>query len=188
VGRDEQILDAAAELFHERGFHGASVDELGRRAGLSGPALYRHFAGKDAVLAALFNQALDELLTAAAASGSDRGAPNAALERLVRHHVAFTLAHRHLVNVYQREARSLVDPWREPFRHRTDDYGRHWENLLHRCYPDADPSRIVVAAQAALGMIYSITLWPRRALVVDGVEDDVVALVVASLTVLDQSG
>src|SRR5680860_829910 len=51
ASRREQILSTAAELFAARGFHGVSVDELGAACGISGPALYRHFAAKDAMLA-----------------------------------------------------------------------------------------------------------------------------------------
>ena len=49
--RRDQIVATAATLFAERGYHGVSVGELGAACGISGPALYRHFASKDAVLA-----------------------------------------------------------------------------------------------------------------------------------------
>lgn len=186
MGRDRQILDTAAELFHERGFHGVSVDELGSRAGLSGPALYRHFAGKNEILAALFNQAMDELLTAASAAGTPQaeGDPRAALELLIRHHVAFTLGHRHLVNVYQREVRSLAEPHRATFVRRRREYTEGWEQLLTRCYPAASAADISVATQACLGLIFSITFWPASALRADGLEDLVVRLAHASLSAL----
>lgn len=51
--RREQILKEAARLFAERGFHGVGVDEIGAAVGISGPGLYRHFPGKDAMLAEL---------------------------------------------------------------------------------------------------------------------------------------
>src|ERR1700750_3294603 len=80
VDRDRQILDAAAALFYEKGFHGVGVDQIGERVGISGPALYRHFSGKDEILATLLNETLDELITAAAAVYDD---PQQDLERLV---------------------------------------------------------------------------------------------------------
>ena len=49
--RREQILATAAELFAARGFHGVSVAELGAACGISGPALYKHFSSKQAMLA-----------------------------------------------------------------------------------------------------------------------------------------
>lgn len=187
MGRERQILETAAELFHERGFHGVSVDELGSRAGLSGPALYRHFAGKNEILAALFNQAMDELLTAAAAvpDASTEDDPRADLERLIRHHVAFTLGHRHLVNVYQREARSLGEPHRATFAQRRLDYTQRWERLVARCYPAASTPEVSVATQSCLGLIFSITFWPASALRAPGLEDLVVRLAHSTLTALE---
>ena len=51
--RRQQILKEAARLFAERGFHGVGVDEIGAAVGISGPGLYRHFPGKDAMLRSL---------------------------------------------------------------------------------------------------------------------------------------
>ncbi|MET9845261.1 TetR/AcrR family transcriptional regulator [Streptomyces ossamyceticus] len=63
--RREQILKEAARLFAERGFHGVGVDEIGAAVGISGPGLYRHFAGKDAMLAELLVGISGRLLTGA---------------------------------------------------------------------------------------------------------------------------
>ncbi len=53
------LLDAAAEVFAERGFRDASVDEVARRAGFSKGALYWHFAGKDELFMALLEERVD---------------------------------------------------------------------------------------------------------------------------------
>jgi AcrR family transcriptional regulator len=159
VDRDRQILDAAAALFYEKGFHGVGVDEIGERVGISGPALYRHFSGKDEILATLFNEAMDELISATAAVFDD---PQRDLERLIRHHVEFSISHRHLVNVYQREDRSLVQPWRRHFERRMRQYASRWEATLKRCFPDASPAHIAAATQAAIGLIHSVAYWPAK--------------------------
>jgi AcrR family transcriptional regulator len=160
VARDRQILEAAAALFYEKGFHGVGVDEIGERVGISGPALYRHFAGKDQILATLFSETMEELISATAVVYTD---PVRDLERLVRHHVEFALNHRHLINVYQREAKSLVDPWRKHFQRRERKYASRWEEALGRCFADAPQEQIAAAAQAAIGMIHSVADWPRDA-------------------------
>ena len=49
--RHAAILHEAAALFAERGFSGVSLEDIGGAVGVSGPALYRHFASKDAMLA-----------------------------------------------------------------------------------------------------------------------------------------
>src|SRR5690625_3381389 len=48
--RRADILVAAAELFAEHGYRGVTIDDLGRAVGTTGPALYRHFPGKEALL------------------------------------------------------------------------------------------------------------------------------------------
>jgi AcrR family transcriptional regulator len=53
------LLDAAAEVFAERGFRDASVDEVAQRAGFSKGALYWHFAGKDELFLALLEERVD---------------------------------------------------------------------------------------------------------------------------------
>jgi AcrR family transcriptional regulator len=154
-------LDAAAALFYEKGFHGVGVDEIGQSVGISGPGLYRHFKGKDEILAALFNEAVEELI---AGTASVYAEPHRDLERLIHHHVDFAISHRHLVNVYEHEERSLVEPWKSHFQRRERHYAARWEEALARCFASsASPEDLAGAAQAAIGMIHSVAHWPRRA-------------------------
>jgi AcrR family transcriptional regulator len=179
--RDRQILDAAAALFYEKGFHGVGVDEIGERVGISGPALYRHFASKDEILATLFNEAMDELISATAAVYDE---PERDLERLIRHHVAFSINNRHLVNVYQREDRSLVEPWRRHFDRRARQYASRWEATLARCFPDASTQHISAGTQAALGLIHSVAYWPTKLVRADDMPDFLCRLVTEGLSTL----
>lgn len=160
VTRERQILDAAAALFYEKGFHGVGVDEIGKKVGISGPALYRHFKSKDEILSALFNEAVEELISATAVVYAD---PERDLERLVHHHIRFAIDHRHLVNVYEHEERSLVEPWKGHFKRRERHYAARWEETLARCFPAADPQDVAGSAQAVIGMIHSVAHWPREA-------------------------
>lgn len=52
-GRKGEILDAALQVFGERGYDGGSMREIASRVGVSEPALYRHFDGKEAIFLAL---------------------------------------------------------------------------------------------------------------------------------------
>jgi AcrR family transcriptional regulator len=60
--RREVIERAAAEVFAERGYHGASIDEICRRSGVTPPVLYDHFASKLALHRRLLERTRDELL------------------------------------------------------------------------------------------------------------------------------
>src|ERR1700761_3494611 len=60
--RKAQILREAAQLFARHGFHGVSIVELGAAVGISGPALYRHFPSKEALLARMLIGVSERLL------------------------------------------------------------------------------------------------------------------------------
>ena len=53
MGRGNQILEAAEELFYERGFDGVGVDAIAEKAGITGGGIYRHFSGKGEILASI---------------------------------------------------------------------------------------------------------------------------------------
>ncbi len=61
--RREVIATAATEVFAERGYHGASIDEIARRSGVSAPVVYDHFASKGDLHRTLLERTRDELLT-----------------------------------------------------------------------------------------------------------------------------
>lgn len=70
--RKAQLADAAAELFGQRGYHAVSVSDIALAAGVTGPAVYRHFSSKQDVLAHVLITGLDvfgEVSSKALASG-----------------------------------------------------------------------------------------------------------------------
>jgi AcrR family transcriptional regulator len=182
MSRDRQILDAAAELFYERGFHKVGVDDIGERVGVTGPAIYRHFSGKDHLLATLYHEALDELFLHIGGRQED---PHEELEALIRAHAEFALAHRELLGTYTREDKSLADPWRKEVARRTNMHMKHWIGVLERCYPARGTEEITSAAYAAVGLLHSIAHWPRAALQTTDLASLLVELVSEGLASLD---
>ena len=80
TSRREQILEITADLFARRGFHGVSVADLGAACGISGPALYKHFASKDALLAEMLVSISERLLAVATDRVARAEGADAALE------------------------------------------------------------------------------------------------------------
>ena len=58
----DQVLRQAARLFAERGYRGTAVEDIGAACGISGPAVYKHFANKQAILARLLIEISEQLL------------------------------------------------------------------------------------------------------------------------------
>ena len=57
IGARERLLNTAAELFYERGFHAVGIDLVIERAGVAKTTLYRHFPSKDELIVAYLDDA-----------------------------------------------------------------------------------------------------------------------------------
>ncbi len=155
ASRREQILATAAELFAERGFHGVSVADLGASCGISGPALYKHFASKDAVLAEMLVSISEQLLTVGRERVGEAQDPEDAVRALVDWHVDFALRHRPLIVVQDRDWSSLPDTARERVRALQLDYVDLWAAQLRRHDGGLSLDAARARAHAAFGLINS---------------------------------
>lgn len=151
--RREQLLEAAAHLFADRGFHGVGIDDIGAAAGISGPGVYRHFSSKAALLEALCDRAMTRMLEGARGIPAAHEDPHAALEALVDLHVAFAVEERALIGVWVREARALSDDVRRSLRRRMKDYEQPWHVVLGQLRDDLDPDEVAVVAGSTLAML-----------------------------------
>jgi AcrR family transcriptional regulator len=88
------LIDGATELIAERGVRGFSLAELSRRAGVTVAAPYRHFAGREDLLAAVAVRALREFRTALAEQVSEADPPATRLAAMTRAYVRFAAEHR----------------------------------------------------------------------------------------------
>jgi len=176
--RQTMILKAAEDLFYERGYAAVGVDEIGQRAGVTGPAIYRHFRGKDEILSTLFNDAIDRLMEATAGSEDD---PRKQLETLARGHAEFVLSERKLAGVKIREERSLAEPFRRGLHRRERRYIERWVDCVGRCYPERDRAELITATHVALGALNSVATWSAEAVKGEDTADIVVASVLGGL-------
>jgi AcrR family transcriptional regulator len=153
--RREQILDTAAELFAARGFHGVSVADLGTACGISGPALYKHFASKDAVLAEMLIAISEQLLSQGRERVAAAADPRAAIAALVDWQVDFALHHQALIVVQDRDWSSLPDAARERVRLLQREYVDLWAAQLRSFDGRLGLDAARASAHAAFGLINS---------------------------------
>jgi hypothetical protein len=92
------------------------------------------------------------------------------------------VSQRQLVNVYQREDRSLTGPWKRHFNHRRKQYVSRWEAIVAHSVPGAAPDRVAALTQATLGMIFSIADWPPQAAAVPGLAELIVGFTTQGLS------
>jgi AcrR family transcriptional regulator len=155
ASRREQILSTAAALFAERGFHGVSVADLGAACGVSGPALYRHFASKDAMLAEMLVGISERLLVEGRRRRSGTTTAHDALTALVRWHIEFALEHADLIVVQDRDWAALPAQAREQVRALQRGYVEIWVDVLVQVRPGWDRRTARAAAHATFGLLNS---------------------------------
>ena len=156
--RRERILASATSLFEENGFHGAGIDDIAAAAGVTGPAIYRHFKNKDAVLVALFDRLAERLaaiLDTVAAEGDGVEHRRQGLETLVRLHVRLAFEERALIVIYISEERNLPDAQRRRVRRFQRAYVEAWADLLRPLRPDLSDDERRTAVHAAIGLLNS---------------------------------
>ena len=153
--RRAAILSSAATLFAERGYAGVTIEDLGAAVGVSGPAVYRHFPGKAAVLAAILEGASRSLLEGA--EGVLRDAPDAAaaLRARIRFHVDVALGEADVIVVQDRELEQLDGGARHEVRSLQRRYVEHWVDTLSRLRPDRAETELRFRAHAAFGLLNS---------------------------------
>jgi len=152
TSRRDQILTSAAELFARRGFHGVSITELGAACGVSGPALYKHFVSKEAILSEMLVGISERLLSEGRARA---GAAEDPLAALIGWHVEFALEHPALIVVQDRDFSALPTEARETVRRLQLEYVDLWADVLRASRRDLRVVDARARAHAVFGLINS---------------------------------
>lgn len=153
--RRREILQAGAELFAAHGFHGASIGELGRAVGTTGPALYRHFPGKQALLAAILLDISERLAVGAERRLAEAASPEEALDSLLRGHIEFALTEPALITVHERELVNVPEEERRRIRRIQRGYLERWVEVLTELRPGLSRQRLRAVVHAAFGLLNS---------------------------------
>jgi AcrR family transcriptional regulator len=153
--RRAALLDAAAGMFAERGYNGVSIEDLGSAVGVSGPAVYRHFASKQAVLAALLVGVSRGLLDGGTAVEEASADAAGALRALIAFHVDFALDEPDTIRVQDRDLDALSESERREVRRLQRRYVEVWTRVLGELHPSLAPDELRVRVQATFGLINS---------------------------------
>jgi len=154
-GRRAQILAVAAELFAKHGYHGVSIADLGAAVGVSGPALYRHFEGKDALLAEMLIGISEHLLAGGQERVAAGGEPQEVLDALVAFQADFARREPELIVVQDRDLANLPAAARRTVRQLQRRYVEIWVDTLRSVHPGLSEEAARVAAHGAFGLLNS---------------------------------
>lgn len=152
--RREQIVAAAATLFRDQGFSRTRIEDIGAAVGMTGPAVYRHFPSKQALLEALMGRAMERARADIALARAARS-PRETLERLVRHAAVQAVDESALVGVAGRELRNLPDDARRRLGRDQRAILAAWYETVSSLRPDLEPEAVRVAVRGAIALLHS---------------------------------
>ncbi|ALG85238.1 TetR/AcrR family transcriptional regulator [Gordonia phthalatica] len=178
--RRDVILTTAARTFARDGFHAAHLSRIADEAGISAPALYRHFAGKYELFAAALLRQGEEVADTIDAVPADDD-PRTEASAILRAVAGVALDRRDTGNIYRREPRMLEGDDRQRLAEMSGRGRARLVALVRRSRPSITDRTAQILVTAALSIIASpvthrITLARRTALT---------ALLDACTTVLD---
>lgn len=151
----DDILDAAAQVFRQKGFHGASMSDIADAVNLQKASLYHHVSSKQEILLALLDRALD-MLTERIEKVADQLIPaDAKLRQMIRVYLKSLADNSDLSSVLLFEHRSLEK--KQHLRHvpHRDRFESLWRQVVEQGVHEGlfvcpDPAITVRALMGAL--------------------------------------
>ncbi|ALX06148.1 MULTISPECIES: TetR/AcrR family transcriptional regulator [Aeromicrobium] len=153
--RRREIARSAVELFADRGFHGVSVGDVGAASGISGPAIYKHFRGKEEVLAQALVDISTELLDTGRARVAAHDDASDRLDALVDWHIDFAVSHPAYIVVQEREWSRLDADARAEVRTLQLAYVDLWVDVVRSLRDDLQRAEARAVVQAVFGLLNS---------------------------------
>ena len=152
--RRSKLIAAAERLIAERGYLAVRLEDIGAAAGVSGPAIYRHFPNKEALLVELLVGVSTRLLSGAQAVVSEASDVDMAFDGLVDFHLEFSLGEPDLIRIQDRDLAHLPERAKRQVRKAQRQYVEIWVDLLRR-RDGVDEADARVMAHAAFGLLNS---------------------------------
>ncbi len=153
--RRSQLLAAAERLMAERGFLAVRLEDIGAAAGVSGPAIYRHFPNKEALLVELLVGISTRLLAGASDVVTDAPDPAAGLNGLIEFHLDFALGEPDLIRIQDRDLAHLPLGAQRQVRRAQRRYVEIWVGVLRELHPRLDEADARLMAHAVFGLLNS---------------------------------
>jgi AcrR family transcriptional regulator len=157
--RKAQLAAVAAELFRARGYHGVGINDLAAAAGITGPALYRHFADKQAILAYVVLSGIDDMeaATAEALAGVDVPVPEQ-ISALLSALAVEAVDRREVAALWRWEGKHLPKEDQREIRRRSSAVLGAWTKALQSQRPELAPEDAELLCWAGLSVFGSVSV------------------------------
>jgi AcrR family transcriptional regulator len=156
ANRRRQLVELAADLFAQRGYQAVSIEDIATAAGITGPALYRHFSSKQDLLAQVLLTGQEVMDEAAEQALGGAGEPAERLDALTYALAEQSVQRRGVSALWRWQARHLDETARNEVRQRGRKFILRWAGELTLVRPElpaADAELLCMAALSILGSV-----------------------------------
>lgn len=182
----DQILDAAAQIFREKGFHAASMQDIAAAVNLQKASLYHHVSGKQEILLALLDRALDVLYEQVSPVVLLPAPAAEKLRQMIAVYLQSVTGHADLISVLLMEHRSLDPDLRERHVPNRDRFETLWRQVLNEGVQSGEfiCDEVNLAVRGILGILNWTITWyrPDGNMSVEQIADQYAALLLNGLT------
>lgn len=181
----QDILEAAAQVFRKKGFHGASMSDIAEAVNLRKASLYHHVSSKQEILLEILDQALELLLRRISVITESNSPADEKLRLMIREYLQILVENIDLAAVLLFEHRSLER--RQHARHipNRDKFDSLWKDVLaegvrSKTFQCDDPG---LTTRALLGIMNWTITWyhPDGGKTIDEVADNYSSLLLNGL-------
>ena len=163
--RAPEIIDAAASVFAERGFHGATTQDIADVLGIRQASLYYYFASKEGALELVCLKGVEGFFDAAKVIAQGPGRPSEKLKKLIKSHLSPLTDRSDYMKVFLSDRQNLPTESRRRI-------GK-WSRGLERIFEDVLKEGVRIgefrvdldtrlATLAILGMLNAVVTWYRK--------------------------
>lgn len=162
VARREQLVDNAAQLFSERGYHGTSMADLANSMGILRGSLYAHIDSKEQLLFDIVDRGADRFITRLEETVASDDGPERKLRRAISAHIETVAEHMDASTVFLSEWRYLTGEAFTTIMAKRDLYESLWVEIIEEgiewgVFPEGlDPA---MATRMVLGAINWLYQW-----------------------------
>ncbi len=158
-----EILDAAAQIFSQKGYHGTSMQDIALAVNLQKASLYHHVSSKQEILFDLLNRGLDILTNRVEEAIDDPGPPDERLRKATCAYLSTLTEYQDLASVLLLEYRSLEPDYHDRHIPQRDRFEQIWRELIQEGVDAGNftcdhPS---LSARALLGVLNWTVTWFR---------------------------
>lgn len=157
--RKNQLAACAAQLFRARGYHAVSINDIAAAAGVTGPALYRHFADKQAVLAYVLLSGVRDMEAQTAEALSGLGRPSdEQIDQLLTVLATVSVERREVAALWRWEGKHLSATDQREIAKRSNATLASWSKVLLEVRPELSSSDAELLCWAALSVYGSVSV------------------------------